>query len=1385
MKYNWKLKMKPLKKPIYSAIVHKVLSCLILFFLFPITGNSQIPMTFSHINYKQGLSNSTVECITQDRRGFMWIGTRDGLNKYDGYNIRSYKRDNSSKHGLSDSYIKSLFVDEENILWIGTRNGFNRFDEKTQLFRSWHKQSDKQNTLSANQINGIIEDKKHRLWLGTERGLVMFNKQTETFHQTPIKSDITAIAKSSSGKILAGGSAGFFIINPDNGQIQSFLERKYPRILSITEEKANLFWLATEGAGLILFDTVTKKERSYTHNDHISQSLGSNMVLCLLKTKQGKIYAGTINGGLNILQHDQQGFDILKDEADNTTSLSQRTISALFQDSQGNLWVGTHRGGLNLYAKGSSKFEHYAQGTKAHTLSHNDVKCFLEDSSNQLWIGTDGGGLNRYTPETKQFNSWRHNQNDINSLGSDAVLDIMEDHRHRLWVSTWGGGLNLMNSQNHTFITLKHDAKDTRSISSDFVQFAFEDANKTIWIGTYFGGLNILDPETRTFKRVSKSRNGQSSLLGNNIISITQDKNNDIWIGTDDGGLNRYNPTRDVFTHYFHKSSRHPDIRVIFCDSKNNIWLGQEGLWKLNRKTNTFSEIGNIAELKNAFIKGIEEDAKGRLWITTAESLICLTPDSLKIRTFNNSDGLDAMEFEANSSYKTKSGMMFFGGLNGFNCFFPAQITNNQFIPPVFITKLEIFNKEITPLSEDSPLRTDISYTNTVSLNHNQSSITLGFTALNFLSSDNNHYAYMLEGFDSDWTEGKNIKSATYTNLDPGNYTFRVKASNNDGIWNEKGIALKITISPPWWETWWFRGLILLSLSSLFYIIHIYRKNQHIHRLNELKKEEIHQLQLQFFTNISHEFRTPLALIMGMLEKLINEGQNTGLLKIYRGAYKNAQRLLLLINELMDFRKVESGSLKLKTASGDIALFVKEICEEFNEWADQKKLSFEIIVPKYSGAPTYFDRQILEKILLNLINNSFKYTPEHGKISVKVFFDKNEFKPTFQNSIGIESGYHSKRSFYIMVADTGIGISGESIEHLFQRYYRITSSHLGSGIGLAFVKTLTNLHKGDIFAYSERNKGTEILIAIPCSETDYTSNEQWTADENRLVLESILPSFETLELPLFEEKHEKDIIPQPLLDKKILIVEDNSELQEFLRSSLAPYYNILLATNGVEGFQTAKTNNPDLIISDIMMPQMNGIELCKAVRNTEQLKHIPFILLTAKATIESQLEGIESGADYYFPKPLSISLLILTLKNIFTQRQQNDERNLHRYLSEIKTSAINEKDQEFLNELSRVIHAHLENPNMDVDFLCEQLNMSRTKIYEGLKRINGQSIVEFVRTLRLNKAAYIMIHEDIPLTEVMYRVGIQTQSHFSKAFKKEFGKSPSEYIRELGNNNKK
>ena len=1343
-------------------------------------------LSFSRIDRNEGLSNSSVESIAQDDRGFIWFGTTDGLNRFDGANMMVFRHARSNQHSLSSNFIRRIFKDRSGRLWLATSNGLNLFEPETNTFLSYiHRSAYVQS--KGDRINDIYEDADLNLWVATGWGsLSKVNVKERRFEEHYFRdtqlspqdnSNVYCIAPRDNKSMWVGTQTGIRIFDRKSRKFTDppfQLSTKVPyRIRTLAVTRSGQLWIGTEENGLFRANLYNGKLEHFQYSPQNPGSLGSDRIISMTIGAQDQLYVGTVNGGFNVFNEATQSFVKYINDPALPNSLSQRSVSAIFLDKQQNIWLGTPRGGVNVASTSRPKFDRYQHNPNRSSISYNDVKSFSEDQQGNIWIGTDGGGLNHFNRKTGAFKVYRNIPRKPNTLGSDQVMSVLNDHAGRLWAGTFDGGLNLLNPTNGTFERFVHNARKSTSITSNLVEDILEDSKNRLWVCTYNGGLNRFDPQKKAFVLVGQGKTPDKQISGVKLLSVKEDRQGKLWIVTDDAGLNRYDPETGEVRHYFTKGLN-SDLTAVFIDHSGRIWVGKNGLYLYHPDKDRFILYEDAGELKNEFIKGILENTPGELWISTTNGIYQFDVLQKALKKYNTNDGLQGMEFEFNSCLKAKDGTMFFGGTNGFNSFIPDSIKLNKYLAPIYFTSLEIFNQKIQP-GANSVLSKDISYTREIVLSPEQTSFGIAFASLNFVNPANNRYAYKLENFDRRWNDIGHLHHASYTNLDPGKYVLKVKAANDDGLWNPKIATLTIIISPPFYKTWWFVFLTVATILAILYLAYDFKKKLDHKTLMERQKEEVLQLQLQFFTNISHEFRTPLSLIVGPLEALKNEDSPVRQNKLYQVMERNAQRLMRLVNELMDFRKLQSGILKLSIRPYNAVDIFGNIAAEFESIAVQKEIGFEVSIQNEIET-VWVDGDFVEKIIYNLLNNAFKYTEAGGMVNFDVWTSIKEHTSTFQNQLQFLHPVRAQKYLYIRVKDTGIGISAESIVHLFERYYRISNAHLGSGIGLAFVKSLTELHQGDIYVYSERNQGTEFILGFPYRKEDYGAGVMaQSGDESLARLESTadktadeIDDYAT-EAPA-SGKEEQD---------RILLVDDNLELRAFLKDVLGKHYQIMEANNGKEGLALAKENYPDIILSDVMMPEMDGIEFCHQVKNDLDTSHIPFVMLTAKDAIEARIEGTESGADVYLTKPLSIALLLATVKNILEQQKKNKEHYIKDYFSGTKDLVQTTRDKEFLDHFSAILDQQLTNTDLDMVSLSQEMGMSQSKLYQKIKKLSGQSIVEFVRSYRLKKAVQIMVHEDVSINEVIYRVGIQTASHFAKSFKKEYGKTPSQFLNEI------
>ncbi len=1358
------------------------------------------PYKFSYLTVDEGLSHTDANDIVQDKQGFIWIATYFGLDRYDGYSIKKFYNHDVPVNNAFRNRVTCLYPDDDGNIWLGTEGGLQCFNTKLETytdFKTVHSEAIpdyqklykppgsylyslsnqvlklffvKGNSLTEQKLNlppgvqfsDMAYDKKGVLYLSGNKGIWRLNKN-KGFE----KLTITGLADENVSRMFINKQDNLLLVSGN----KMLLANRQPNkanpagtetisitksagfdgnaIRNITEDDKSNYWLNTGSALLMLDNNLTLLQtitnRSYQH------SINSNAIDKIFIDRSQCLWVCTFGGGVNYCDLNEKLFYTLQHNPENANSLSGNHIRSVLEYGD-SIWVGTQAEGLNLYHAKKQTFTHYNTHSTPVKLKNDAISSLTFDDDKNLWIGS-AAGIDILKPGGKEL--WK--PKGYNQFPAYVIETLAKDCYGNIWFGNHVNqfGVIWKNKQNEYHVKYYGEG-----------YFILPDKNKPQLFVSSTHGLQriIVDAEgniteTYTYQATSKP----NSLSSDYTYPVCKQNDSTYWIGTMGGGLNRlsFGTNNHSYTikSYTGDYGVFKDVESLEIDNAGNIWMGGNGLERLNPST-------------GALIK------------------------------YDKNDGLQGNSFKVGSSWKGADGRLYFGGINGLNYFYASQIKANTIEARPVVTDI-LINNQLPHLgksdSSHNSINQAISYSRNLNLSYLQNNFVISFSAMHFANPLKCRYRYKLNGFDKDWryTDGSH-PNAAYSNLDYNNYRFIVEATNNDGVWSKRVAKINIIITPPWWKSGAAKiiyGLLILSALAgiYFYQARWYRLKRElaIRTIDEEKREEIHrqreelyQQQLVFFTNVSHEFRTPLTLILGPLENLLNQNKDSALTHSYQLMQRNAKRLMNLISELMNFKKVADSIVELKVQPLNINQFCKNLVLEFQNLATSKDIDFRMIdhTSKHFNEPLtgMFDVQVLEKILFNLLSNSFKYTGVHGQITFEIFFRFEDFKPSFATGFQLlHEEFRAKKYIYFRIADSGIGISKESITRIFDRYYRISKNHLGSGVGLALVKSLAQLHKGDIYVYSERYKGTEIIIGIPWGEENYNVSEKATSQtEPEAQLETIDNS--TL-FPLSD--HPIEIASaESRTNKRILLVDDNQELRVFLKGAFEKQYHIYEAQDGHAAIEIARDKVPDLIISDVMMPGMNGIEFCKIVKETFETSHIPFIILSAKDALDTKIAGMESGADFYFAKPLSIDLLLLTVHNIFEQSEKLKQRYTNNYLAEATELVQSEKDKEFLQELLHIIEENIEDVDLDVDFLCKQLHISRTKLYQKIKSVSDQSVSEFIRTVRLKKAIHLMTHEGVSIGDVVDRIGMQSSSNFSRAFKKEYGKSPMQFMQSLKKN---
>ena len=1366
-------------KYIYTKYLKMYLKKLLIVCLlgFSQIANSQSNLIFKHLTANEGLSISSVISVAQDSTGFMWFGAKYALNKYDGQSIKIYKNNSNGKNGIGyHEFIRVILTDRTNHLWIGSNMGLDRYDPVNDTFEK---------VFSNVNVTSIFLDLENNIWVATEKGLTLFEKgntknpidiqiQSSSF-KISRENNYNIIYQDHSGKMWLGTRInGLFMGTIKNhGFIIEKVYNKNNKLLAdnyincIEEDKENQIWIGTKYGGLNRIEPNSGKSINFFHSNLINSSIASNNIRKVRVAKDSSIWVATQNG-LSIISPKTLTISNYRSDANSENSLSQNSLYDIVEDRQGCMWVGSYFGGVNIIYSNSAPFKVFKHSQDNNSISSNIISDIKEDRFHNLWIGTEAGGLNYYNRSTDKFTHYENNVNDKNSISSNLVKSILIDKQENIWVGTSLGGINLFSPKSKIFQGIGHDNKDSGILSLDDVNCMLEDNIKRFWVGTG-KGLYFFEKENRTLKKISINTKG-FTINNDNIYSLFEDNENNIWIGAENGIYKLANGLKELTGIIKVKSTNllSDHINCFKQDSKGRIWLGtfQGGLGLYDKKNNRFKTYTQQDGLCSDNILGILEDDNGYLWLSTDKGLCKCNPEKHYYRNFNMQDGLPSNEFNIGSYLKTSNGEMFFGGYNGFVSFFPHEIKENEINPRVVFTGIKLFNNPILINGEDGILKKNINYTDTISFRHDQNIFTINFSCLNYIKPLKNSYAYKLEGFEKDWNY-VNVPTATYTNLSAGVYVLLVKACNNDRVWNNVPTKLTIIILPPPWKTWWAYLIYTIVIGTIIYFItNFFRARAklkkdlyHEHLLNE-RQEYVHQMKLEFFTNISHELRTPLTLIKGPIDMLLDiyreEGQSN---KLLLNIKQNSDRLIRLVGELMDFRKSEAGLLVLHHSENDIVQFIKEIYVTFSLLAEKRKIDYQIDVPD-KQVMLFFDKVQMEKVIFNLLSNTFKYVPDGGKITISVFE-----QPSNEVSIA--------------VTDNGRGISEDNLAKIFDNFYQVDDqiATLGTGIGLAFSRSIVDMHKGRISASSIQ--ATHHTHGVTCFTVVLLKGKEHL-DKHSIIVNLAETNDQTLlkkDLEYFvpemiTQENDNDAPPPK---HTLLVVEDNEEIRTFIKESFCKNFIIKEAENGKIGLEIALEEIPDIVISDVMMPEMNGMDLCSRLKNDERTCHIPVILLTARTAYIHQVNGLEIGADDYITKPFDVKILSLKIENLLKARENIRKKYVKRISIEPKFTDLETPDDFFIEKLSQLIEENISESDFGVEQLAKALFMSRSVLYKKVAALTDMTVADYIKTYRLKKAAYLIKQNKLSITDIAFELGFGNRKYFSLEFKKYFGVSPSAY----------
>ena len=1321
---------------------------------------------FKHLEVSDGLSNNSVNTICKDRDGFMWFGTTTGLNRYDGYTFKIYQHAENDPGSLPDNYITDIVEMPDGRFWVNTGRGYVLFDKEQDCFIT-DVTGFMKNLESGGVPEQVFVDREGNTCLSVagegcyrykEGGKRLFFSYVE--HSLP-EHGVTQIAECSDGLLLIYNTGllvcldrATLAIKWQSDEIKKYIPAGKTIEFSLFVDRDNCIW-AYSLMGIWAYDCGTKSWR--TDLTAIWSSRPDVIIHAVAQDIEGRIWVGKDYDGIDVLEKETGKVTSLVAHDDNGRSLPHNTIYDLYADRDGIMWVGTYKKGVSYYSESIFKFNMYEWG---------DITCIEQADENRLWLGTNDHGIllwNRSTGKAEPF--WRDAEGQL----PNPVVSMLKSKDGKLWVGTFNGGLYCMNGSQ----IRSYKEGVGNALASNNVWALVEDDKGRIWIASLGGGLQCLEPVSGTFETYTSSN---SALLENNVTSLCWVDNNTLFFGTANQGVGmmdmRTREIKKIQGQSGNVKLSNDAVNHVYKDSRGLVWIAtREGLNVYDTRRHVFLDLSPVAEAKGNFIAAITEDQERNMWVSTSRKVIRVTVASdgkgsylFDSRAYNSEDGLQNCDFNQRSIKTLHNGIIAIGGLYGVNVFAPDHIRYNKMLPNVMFTGLSLFDEAVKVGQSYGGrvlIEKELNDVENVEFDYKQNIFSVSFASDNYNLPEKTQYMYKLEGFNNDWLPlPLGVHNVTFTNLAPGKYVLRVKAINSDGYVGIKEATLGIVVNPPFWMSWWAYllyavGLVIVLFLARYRMLKREREKFHLQQIeNEVaKNEEINNMKFRFFTNVSHELRTPLTLIIspleGMLKETTDELQSTRLQLMYR----NAQRLLHLVNQLLDFRKGEMSTHQLSLSEGDIISYVHSVCNSFLLMADKKHIQFSF----FSGIDTFsmaFDADKVGKIVMNLLSNAFKFTPEGGRVTVM-----------------IEHVAGTPDILEIKIADTGIGISDVDKEHIFERFYQAghkgVEETTGNGIGLSLVRDFVTLHEGEVKVFDNIGMGSVFVIQFPVKHVE---------TQVQLPEETGMPAGDEEDKEMKEEAREETERKNfPLL----LIVDDNEDFRIFMRYSLELQYRVKLAVNGKEAWEMMQEELPDLVISDVMMPQMDGNELCRLIKQDKRTAHIPVILLTARQNTEAKLEGLQTGADDYVTKPFNMTILVLRIRKLIelSRYHRVTQGMIDPAPSEIVITSLDEK---LIEKAIKYVEDNMSRTELSVEELSRELGMSRVHLYKKLLQITGKTPIEFIRVIRLKRAAQLLRESQLHVSEVAFEVGFNNPKYFSRYFKDEFGVLPSVYQEKEG-----
>lgn len=1301
---------------------------------------------FKNLSIRNGLSQNTVNAILQDRKGFMWLGTKDGLNRYDGLSFRKFKHDAANPRSIGNSFITSLYEDFNGNIWVGTDAGVYIYYPEKEAFEEFDCQS-LEKTRIERSVSMIAGDKQGRVWIAVEaQGMFCYDARQKLLRNYPlseISSNIKCFTFDSGGTLWLGfyGDGLYYskdnlaTVHPYGSPEDGKREFEGGVITKIVQGNYNCLYIGSVKEGVSELNLTSGQVRNLLAIDESGES-----IFCrdLLPYSDNELWIGT-ESGIYIYNLRTAQFIHLRASLYDSYSLSDNAIYALYKDREEGLWIGSYFGGVDYYPRQYTYFAKYYPKNIANSLHGKRVREFCRADDGTLWIGTEDGGLNHFNPKTKEFHFFEP------SAGFTNIHGLCMDGSH-LWVGTFSKGLRVIDTRTGVVLRTYTEGHTPHSLNDNSIFSICRTSAGEIYLGTLFGLLR--------YNRTQDNFDRIPELNGKFVYDIKEDSYGNLWLATYANGAYCYDVSVRRWKNYVfdaedERSLPYDKVLSVFEDSYRQIWLTTQGggFCLFHPDTETFTRYGLKDGLPNDVVYQIVEDDDRFLWLTTNNGLVRFDPKTMEMKVFSTANGLPTNQFNYRSGFKDEAGNIYLGSINGFVAFDPRTFAENRQVPAVAITDFLLFNKEVSVGETDSPLKSSITFSDKVVLTADQNSFSFRIAALSYQAPRMNKLMYKLEGFDEGWLTIGESPLVTYSNLGYGDYVFKVKASNSDGVWNEQETSLHLSILPPFYLSGWaYCFYVLFFMGCLVCVIFYFKRRnyrkQHrqMEMLEQEKEREVYHAKIDFFTNVAHEIRTPLTLIKGPLENIILKKEVDSETKEDLYIMKqNTERLLNLTNQLLDFRKTETRGFRLNFTECDVVAVLRETYLRFTSLAKQKGLDFILELPQECFMADV-NQEALTKIISNLLNNGVKYASTYLRISLET----------------------DEKVFHIRTFNDGEMIPDTMKEEIFKPFVRLDKEDevtTGTGIGLALSRSLAELHQGSLMM----EKGEEVncfCLTLPVNQDSTIT----LSAENVSQVEENSCGWEQEETDTKEKK--------PM----ILVVEDNPDMLAFVRKQLTTEYSVLTAMNGIEALAALDNHYVNLVVSDVMMPQMDGFELCKTIKSDLSYSHIPVVLLTAKTNIQSKIEGLELGADAYIEKPFSVEYLLANISSLIHNREKLRQTFAKSPFVAANTMALTKADEEFIWKLNDIIQANLHNPEFSMEDMADALKMSRSSFYRKIKGVLDLSPNEYLRLERLKQAAQLLKEGKSRVNEICYTVGFNSPSYFSKCFLKQFGVLPKDFI---------